>query len=206
MPNSTAARAQVELTDTQLLALQALLLGASQAEAAAASGAGERSIRRWLHDPVFRSALHQARCDAWGTVTARLQQLAHKAVDALEGLLASDHLYARALAARSVLEYSLRALDADDLTARAAQIEADLEAHLTPPPASDLAPRPSDLEPPPSDLPPPTGPALPPSPPPVPASGSAPASSGLPGELRRLARRRLALLALGLAPPALAPG
>jgi len=152
-PFSTAARALTELTDSQLLALQALLAGATQAEAAAAARAGERSVRRWLHDPVFRSALHQARCDAWNTVTARLQRAAAKAVATLEALLEGDHQYARALAARAILEYAHRALDADDLVARAAQLEADFEAHFQaqapgPPPGS--GPPPSSAPPAPS--------------------------------------------------------
>jgi len=127
---STATRALTELSDPQLLALQALLEGATQAEAAAAAGAGERSLRRWLHDPVFRSALHQARCDAWNTVTGRLQRAALKAVETLEALLETDHPYTRALAARAILAYAHRALDVDDLTTRAVQLEADIEAHL----------------------------------------------------------------------------
>jgi hypothetical protein len=48
---STAEKAGVELSPVQEAALLALLRGGTQAEAARESGAGERTVRRWLRCP-----------------------------------------------------------------------------------------------------------------------------------------------------------
>jgi len=129
-PLSTAARA-AELPDPQRLALQALLRGASQADAATEAGVGDRTLRRWLHDPDFLAALRQARCELWTETTSRLQRAAALAVDTLcEVMESAEQPYARVQAARVVLEFTARALDLDALSGRAAQIERDLEARL----------------------------------------------------------------------------
>ncbi|HEU4752516.1 MAG TPA: helix-turn-helix domain-containing protein, partial [Armatimonadota bacterium] len=127
---STAARA-AQLAPEQLQAVEALLQGATQAEAARACGAGERTLRRWLRDPAFRVALQQARCDLWTETTSRLQQAATEAVEALLSALRQEQsVYARVLAARTVLEYTAKALDLDALAGRADQAEHDIELGL----------------------------------------------------------------------------
>ncbi|HEU4754220.1 MAG TPA: hypothetical protein VFU47_14010, partial [Armatimonadota bacterium] len=130
-PLSTAARAAETLTDRQQAALRALLSGATQAEAAQQSGAGERSIRRWLRDPAFRVALQQARCDLWTETTTRLQQACARAVDTLLDVMEhAPQASARVQAAKVVLQYSARAIDLEAVCGRADELEYDMEAHL----------------------------------------------------------------------------
>ena len=49
-----------ELSRNQLRAIAALLANRNVADAAAATGIGARTIYRWLKEPVFQQALHEA--------------------------------------------------------------------------------------------------------------------------------------------------
>jgi hypothetical protein len=130
-PLTAAARALAELSDKQLLALEALLQGKTRAEAARQAGCGERSLRRGQHDPVFRTALQQARCDLWLETTSLLQQGNREAVEALLAAVRDDeHKYARVLAARTVLDLTVKAVGLDAHGARLDEIERNIEIYV----------------------------------------------------------------------------
>lgn len=117
-----------ELTDRQRLAIGALLTGMTQAEAAAAAGAGERTLRDWLKQPHFCRALREARSAAWSETTTRLQGSTGKAVETLNAIMDNPQArgWERVAAARTVLELSRKAAEVDDLSARLAEVEARL--------------------------------------------------------------------------------
>lgn len=94
------------LSPDELEVLEALLISPTLAEAAQACGKSTRTLRRWLSDPRFRSALQQARVETIRGVVVELERVAVKAVRALEGILddANAPAPSRVSAARVVLE------------------------------------------------------------------------------------------------------
>jgi hypothetical protein len=123
----TPAAKALDLPDNQRLALEALVAGKKRTEAAEAAGVTRQTVHRWLLDPVFLAALHQARCEAWTEVTGELHAHALHAVGALAAVLDCDQPRARILAARAILDLSARAIELENLNGRAALVEAELE-------------------------------------------------------------------------------
>lgn len=69
------------------LLIAALAHGATQAEAGAAAGVSERTVRRRLADPGFADLVRAERAALVARTSARLTALTSQAVDALAGLL-----------------------------------------------------------------------------------------------------------------------
>src|SRR6185312_12645401 len=59
------------LTPLQDKAVEAILQQPTLARAAAAVGVNERTLRRWMEEPVFRDAVQAARRAAWGPTLRR---------------------------------------------------------------------------------------------------------------------------------------
>ena len=77
-----------ELTIVQENAIDQLVAGATDAEAAAAVGVTRQSIGRWRHrDVVFIAALNKRRGDVWSGSVDRLRALVPKALATLETAL-----------------------------------------------------------------------------------------------------------------------
>ena len=104
----------------------ALAAGRTVRDAAAAGGAGERTVYTWLKDPAFVERVAQVRSELFALAVGRLAGLAGTAADALGGLLASASEAVRLQAARAVLEYGPRLRESDAL---AREIE-DLKRQL----------------------------------------------------------------------------
>jgi hypothetical protein len=101
--------------------------GANYADAGAAVGLSERSVRRRMADLAFRRRVREAAAEQHRRIAGRLDALADHALDALEELLASEVETVRLRAVRVVLESGLRhreSLLADDL----AELEGRLDA------------------------------------------------------------------------------
>ena len=128
-PTTTHQQAAL-LPDSQRLALEALLNGARQEEAARAGSVSVRTLKRWLNYPVFVSALHQARSAAWLEVTGRLHARGNHAVDTLQAVMDCDRPHARVMAARALLHLAAKSLELETLYQRALQVENDLEDYL----------------------------------------------------------------------------
>jgi hypothetical protein len=93
----------------------ALATGRTVRDAAAACGAGERTVYTWLKDPAFVGRVAQVRSELFALAVGRLAGLAGGAADALGGLLASASEAVRLQAARAVLEYGPRLRESDAL-------------------------------------------------------------------------------------------
>jgi hypothetical protein len=78
------------LSPSQKRAISALLTARNVRAAAQTAKVSERSLTRWLADPAFQSALHQAEGDALGETVRRLAYVAGLAVDALEKVLSNE--------------------------------------------------------------------------------------------------------------------
>jgi hypothetical protein len=116
------------LTPKQEHGIAALLTEPSITKAAEKAGVTERTLHRWLGDPAFAAAYRQARREAVGQATARLQQIATHAVTVLLRVMADTKTPAsvRVAAAKTVLEFAIKAVELEDIEARLAALE---EAH-----------------------------------------------------------------------------
>ncbi len=113
------------LKPKQERALQALLTHPTQKEAAAAAGVSDTTVWRYMRDGEFCRRLREARQLAVAYAAVRLQGGAADAVAFLRDLVAMDGAppAARVAAARTVLDYSFRVVETDDLKARLGELE-----------------------------------------------------------------------------------
>ncbi len=73
------------LNDRQLAAIDALIAGATDEEAAEQSGAHRVTVTNWRnHNPVFRAALNARRAELWSTSLDRLRSMLPNALDRIE--------------------------------------------------------------------------------------------------------------------------
>lgn len=111
---SENVRFPVQLKPEQQRALDALLTGATDVEAAAAAGVSDRTIRRWETEPVFAAALRAAQCTAFDRTVARIAGAASKAEAVLLALLKAKDEEIRLRAAVAFLKLG-RDARSDDL-------------------------------------------------------------------------------------------
>lgn len=106
-------------------ALIAALLTAQTVQAAAmAAGVSDSTARRWLRDDAaFQAVYMLARRQAVQQGIARLQQVSSQAVDRLKNLLTCGKPAIELGAARTILEFSIKAVEIEDIAARLAALE-----------------------------------------------------------------------------------
>jgi hypothetical protein len=114
-----------KLARKQEAAIAALLSQRTVEDAARVAGIGTRTLFRWLELPEFREAYLQARRQAFGQASARLQQATGAAVSVLLSpmLDAKAPAASRIRAAHSVLDLAAKALELDDIEVRLRQLE-----------------------------------------------------------------------------------
>ncbi len=113
------------LRPRQLAGIEALLSEPTVGRAALSAGVGERTLRRWLHDPEFRAAYDRARRQVFGLALGRLQAGASEAVAVLRSTIADSGVRPsdRLAAARSLLGTALRSVAVLDQEERLAALE-----------------------------------------------------------------------------------
>lgn len=110
----------------QCLALDALLAGASQTEAARAAGVAPRTLRGWLHDDsIFTRAYTEGCCSLAKSAGRRAQAAATTALNALVEIAVNCEAppAARVSAARALLDQANAATEALDIIARIDALE-----------------------------------------------------------------------------------
>ena len=113
-----------DLRPRETRVVAALLTERTLAGAAQAAGVGEKTIRRWLKRPDFASALRDAQAEAVGDALGRLRAVTGEAVQTLRDLAVSANSESVRLgAARSILDFALRATELDDLAERIQLLE-----------------------------------------------------------------------------------
>jgi transposase-like protein len=118
------------LTRKQDETIAVLLTVPTIAAAARQVGVGERTLFRWLHqDTAFQAAYRQARRQAVQQAIARVQQATSTAVTTLEAVMGDPDKpsSSRVAAAKAVLELALKAIEFEDLEARVAALEVELQ-------------------------------------------------------------------------------
>jgi hypothetical protein len=113
------------LTPKQGQAIDALLREPTLARAAAAAGVNDRTLRRWLVEPAFRSALLAARREAFGQAIGLTQRYAPVAVATLVKVMndASAAASAKVTAAGVLLRFGREGIELDDLAERVDALE-----------------------------------------------------------------------------------
>ena len=111
-------------------ALRAVLSHPTLKEAALAAGISETTLWRYMQDGEFSKRLREARRDAVGHAVTRLQRASSDAVTVLRDLMMKEDApaAARITAARTVLDYSMRAVETDELRARIDELEEFIRA------------------------------------------------------------------------------
>lgn len=125
-PNATnLADFEGNLTPVQERAIVALLSHSTIKSAAKAIGVDDATLWRWLQDRDFHAAYMSFRRECVRQSIARLQQYSTEAVSTLRTIMKDKEApaSARVVAAKSIIDYSLKAVELEDLADRVAQLE-----------------------------------------------------------------------------------
>jgi len=110
----------------QEAAIAGLLAHSTLAEAAAAAGIAERTLKNWLQLPEFQKAYAVARQDLLSRTVGRLLATCEKAVATLERNLSAGKPGEQTRAAVAVLTLAVRGVETLELAERLAAVEARL--------------------------------------------------------------------------------
>lgn len=113
----------IELDGAHWAALGSLMADGSIRKAAQAANVSERTMYRWLKMPAFAAAYRDLRREATQAAIARLQQASSSAADRLVKLLSSSKPAVALQAARTILEFSIKAVEMEELEQRIAALE-----------------------------------------------------------------------------------
>lgn len=126
-----AEAAEPELTDSEALppnqerALRALLTAPSRKEAARAAGVSDSTLWRYTRDEAFARRLREAHQEIVGHAALRLRCESEGAVAVLAEIMKERGApaFARIAAARSVLDYTIRVGEMEELRRRVEELE-----------------------------------------------------------------------------------
>ncbi len=111
------------LTPQQRRAIEALLTQPSVQEAARESEVAPRTLYRWLKDPRFQQALHEAEGQALGALARRLIDKGARAVEVLGEAMEGEGTSLQVRAARIVLESLLKLREQHSIEERLTRLE-----------------------------------------------------------------------------------
>lgn len=109
-------------------AIVALLANPTMPEAARAAGVSETTLWRWLQRDDFQKRYREAQNKVFDGALGALQGATAEAVDCLRRNLACSRPGVQVQAARTILDYTLKARQLFDLEIRIGQLEAALKA------------------------------------------------------------------------------
>lgn len=116
------------LSKTQLAVLTALLQCKTATEAARAAGCNEKTVRRYLADPVFLAALREQQAAMLAGVRAAIVSGAETAITVLREVLSSGGDEGlRARTAQFWLTHLQKTIETDELLARLEVLEAQIK-------------------------------------------------------------------------------
>ena len=102
--------------------------------AAKVAGVSEPTLFRWLQAPDFQERYRQARRLVMEQTIGRLQAITGEAIAVLREIMLNPKVSAtpRVLAAKTVLETSIKVVELDDLASRVEELERRLEGDTEP--------------------------------------------------------------------------
>jgi hypothetical protein len=125
-----------KLTRKQEQAIVALLNTTTLIEAAAQVAVDEKTLRRWLVQPLFLAAYRQARLQVVEGAIGRLQAASGEAVTTLRECLNADKAGDRVRAAVAILDHCHRGAELCDLAGQVAELKRQVEelkhVHISP--------------------------------------------------------------------------
>ena len=110
-------------TALQVTALSHLLTSSTIIEAAKRTGCNERTIRKWLADPVYKAEYLRARREAVEHASGNIQSLTELAAEALRRNLTCGILSAELRASNTVMASAYKSLEVLELANRIAALE-----------------------------------------------------------------------------------
>ena len=121
---------KVKLTPKQESAILALLTEPTLEEAAKRAGVNRTTLFRWHQNKDFHDAYMKARRDSVRQAIARLQSKTTEAVDVLAEIMnnSAANDFARVGAAKAIIEYSIKAVEIEDLAQRVEELEGLINA------------------------------------------------------------------------------
>lgn len=116
------------LSQRQQRALQALLQAPGKRAAARLANIGERTLRTYLSDPEFQAEYQRLQGEQIADAAQRGRQSMTGAMDALRAIMddESQNGQTRVQAARSILEYSLKLDERENILKRLGELEATM--------------------------------------------------------------------------------
>ena len=108
-------------------AIAALLIEPTVGDAARKIGIGERTLRRWMAEPVFSESFKEARLQCFAEAVRGLQSAACDAVRTLRLALTDRSGSVRVRAATEILNMSRDLGGVEDILERIERLEANLE-------------------------------------------------------------------------------
>ncbi len=117
------------MTPKQQKALLALLTHPTKEQAAAAAGITPKTLRSYLADPAFRAEYRKAFSSLVEDATRQAQQAIAPALSTLREVVedGDESPQFRISAARSILEYSLKLTEQNDILATLQELEAEVK-------------------------------------------------------------------------------
>lgn len=106
--------------------LAALLTSRTKKEAAAAAGISDRTMRSYFEDKEFCQRYREAFAGVVQDATRRAQQLLEPALSTLQTVMEDEEIpaQARITAARSIIDYSMRLTEQNDIMRQIDELEA----------------------------------------------------------------------------------
>ena len=105
--------------------LAALLTSRTKKEAAAAAGISDRTMRSYFEDKEFCQRYREAFAGVVQDATRRAQQLLEPALSTLQTVMEDEEIpaQARITAARSIIDYSMRLTEQNDIMRQLDELE-----------------------------------------------------------------------------------
>jgi len=106
-------------------AIQALIGNPNVKEAAQTCGVSERTMHRWLKEPGFSRQLEEAQRGVTNSLMRSVISRAERAAETLDSIMANSKAsaHARVAAARTLLEFSFKAVELGDIMKRLEALE-----------------------------------------------------------------------------------
>jgi DNA-binding MurR/RpiR family transcriptional regulator len=122
-----------KLNRKQEVAVMALLTEQTLRDAAKKAGVSEATLYRWQQLEGFKSMFRDAKRQAVGQATARLQQSSTLAIETLNEVMQNKKApaMARVTAAKTVLEFSYKAYEIEELQERVERLEESLKENAS---------------------------------------------------------------------------
>jgi len=119
------AKRKGNFTRKQEKAIAALLTTDSVSQAANVAGVGERTLYRWLQEPVFLEQYRKARKTALDQAISTLQERSNAAARALVDIVEDQEMppSTRVAAAREIIQASIKGVERDDLESKIEWLE-----------------------------------------------------------------------------------